>query len=62
VKFVRIRAILTLAPKKKAPRRNPNGEEDPYLCARVVTFRPGQKLKAKVEKAYVEPQSHNQIY
>lgn len=43
-----------LRDKKERPGRNPKtGEEIPICARRVVTFRPGQKLKAKVE-AYVE--------
>lgn len=39
--------------KKQRPGRNPKtGEEIPISARRVVTFRPGQKLKARVE-AYV---------
>ena len=42
-----------LRDKKERPGRNPKtGEEIPISARRVVTFRPGQKLKAKVE-AYV---------
>ena len=36
--------------KKERPGRNPKtGEEIPITARRVVTFRPGQKLKARVE-------------
>ena len=36
--------------KNERPGRNPNtGEEIPITARRVVTFRPGQKLKARVE-------------
>ena len=39
-----------LRDKKQRPGRNPKtGEEIPIRARRVVTFRPGQKLKAKVE-------------
>ena len=39
-----------LRDKKKRPGRNPKtGEEIPITARRVVTFRPGQKLKARVE-------------
>ncbi len=39
-----------LREKKQRPGRNPKtGEEIPISARRVVTFRPGQKLKAKVE-------------
>ena len=41
--------------KKERPGRNPKtGEEIPITARRVVTFRPGQKLKARVE-AYDGP-------
>ena len=46
-----------LRDKKQRPGRNPKtGEEIPISARRVVTFRPGQKLKAKVE-AYAGTQS-----
>lgn len=36
--------------KRERPGRNPKtGEEIPISARRVVTFRPGQKLKARVE-------------
>ncbi len=36
--------------KNQRPGRNPKtGEEIPITARRVVTFRPGQKLKARVE-------------
>lgn len=39
-----------LREKKARPGRNPKtGEEIPITARRVVTFRPGQKLKARVE-------------
>jgi integration host factor subunit alpha len=39
-----------LREKKERPGRNPKtGEEIPITARRVVTFRPGQKLKARVE-------------
>ena len=42
-----------LRDKNPRPGRNPKtGEEIPITARRVVTFRPGQKLKARVE-AYV---------
>ena len=42
-----------LRQKNQRPGRNPKtGEEIPISARRVVTFRPGQKLKARVE-AYV---------
>lgn len=41
---------FTLRDKKQRPGRNPKtGEEIPISSRRVVTFRPGQKLKARVE-------------
>ena len=41
---------FTLRDKSKRPGRNPKtGEEIPITARRVVTFRPGQKLKARVE-------------
>ena len=43
-----------LREKNQRPGRNPKtGEEIPIRARRVVTFRPGQKLKARVEN--VEP-------
>jgi integration host factor subunit alpha len=39
-----------LRDKSERPGRNPKtGEEIPITARRVVTFRPGQKLKARVE-------------
>ena len=39
-----------LRDKKRRPGRNPKtGEEIPIEARRVVTFRPGQKLKSNVE-------------
>ena len=39
-----------LRDKKERPGRNPKtGEKIPISARRVVTFRPGQKLKARVE-------------
>lgn len=39
-----------LRDKNSRPGRNPKtGEEIPICARRVVTFRPGQKLKARVE-------------
>lgn len=46
-----------LREKSERPGRNPKtGEEIPISARRVVTFRPGQKLKARVE-AYAGTQS-----
>jgi integration host factor subunit alpha len=44
--------------KKERPGRNPKtGEEIPITARRVVTFKPGQKLRIRVEKyAGSEPQ------
>lgn len=40
-----------LRDKNQRPGRNPKtGEEIPITARRVVTFRPGQKLKARVEQ------------
>ncbi len=40
-----------LRDKRERPGRNPKtGEEIPISARRVVTFRPGQKLKARVEQ------------
>lgn len=41
---------FNLRSKKQRPGRNPKtGEEIPITARRVVTFHPGQKLKARVE-------------
>lgn len=41
---------FTLRDKGERPGRNPKtGEEIPITARRVVTFRPGQKLRARVE-------------
>jgi len=41
---------FVLRDKSERPGRNPKtGEEIPITARRVVTFRPGQKLKARVE-------------
>jgi integration host factor subunit alpha len=46
-----------LRDKSQRPGRNPKtGEEIPILARRVVTFRPGQKLKSRVE-TYVGTES-----
>jgi len=40
-----------LRDKRQRPGRNPKtGEEIPITARRVVTFRPGQKLKSRVEE------------
>ncbi len=42
---------FTLRNKNQRPGRNPKtGEEIPITARRVVTFRPGQKLKSRVEE------------
>ena len=44
-----------LREKKSRPGRNPKtGEDIPISARRVVTFRPGQKLKARVEVCTAE--------
>ena len=46
-----------LREKGERPGRNPKtGEEIPITARRVVTFRPGQKLKARVEAYAGDPQ------
>ena len=46
-----------LREKGERPGRNPKtGEEIPITARQMVTFRPGQKLKARVE-AYAGPES-----
>ena len=46
-----------LREKGERPGRNPKtGEEIPITARRVVTFRPGQKLKARVEVYAGDPQ------
>ncbi|RLV58161.1 integration host factor subunit alpha [Parashewanella curva] len=41
-----------LRDKNQRPGRNPKtGEDIPISARRVVTFRPGQKLKSRVEKS-----------
>ena len=47
--------------KNSRPGRNPKtGEEIPISARRVVTFKPGQKLKARVE-TMLEPSNNNQL-
>lgn len=42
---------FALRDKNERPGRNPKtGEEIPITARRVVTFRPGQKLKARIEE------------
>ena len=46
-----------LRDKNQRPGRNPKtGEEIPITARRVVTFRPGQKLKARVDTFKGKPQ------
>ncbi len=49
-----------LRDKNQRPGRNPKtGEEIPISARRVVTFRPGQKLRAQVEGGDAERSSDN---
>jgi len=51
-----------LRDKGERPGRNPKtGEEIPISARRVVTFHPGQKLRARVS-SYLGPDSVNQKY
>lgn len=44
-----------LREKNERPGRNPKtGEDIPITARRVVTFRPGQKLKTRVEQIKIE--------
>lgn len=44
---------FTLRDKPQRPGRNPKtGKEIPILARRVVTFKPGLKLKLKIEEKY----------
>ncbi|MGL4270250.1 MAG: integration host factor subunit alpha [Plesiomonas sp.] len=44
-----------LRDKNQRPGRNPKtGEDSPITARRVVTFKPGQKLKARVENATIK--------
>ncbi len=44
-----------LREKNERPGRNPKtGEDIPITARRVVTFRPGQKLKARVESLTID--------
>ncbi len=50
-----------LRDKKERPGRNPKtGEEIPISARRVVTFRAGEKLKARVE-AYAGPGNNDEL-
>ena len=47
--------------KKERPGRNPKtGEKIPIAARRVVTFRPGEKLKARME-AYAGPRNNDEL-
>jgi integration host factor subunit alpha len=51
-----------LREKGERPGRNPKtGEEIPITARRVVTFRPGQKLKARVEAYAGVPQADSDV-
>ncbi len=51
-----------LREKGERPGRNPKtGEEIPITARRVVTFRPGQKLKARVEAYAGVPQADTDV-
>lgn len=48
-----------LRDKSERPGRNPKtGEDIPISARRVVTFKPGQKLKVRVEKYDGVPEAH----
>ncbi len=50
-----------LRDKNERPGRNPKtGEKVPIPARRVVTFRPGQKLKARVQ-AYAGPENNDEL-
>ncbi len=50
-----------LRDKKERPGRNPKtGETAPIPARRVVTFRPGQKLRARVE-GYAGPENKDEL-
>jgi integration host factor subunit alpha len=47
---------FTLRDKPERPGRNPKtGEEIPVVARRVVTFKPGLKLKMKIEERGTDP-------
>jgi integration host factor subunit alpha len=51
-----------LRDKSQRPGRNPKtGEEIPISARRVVTFRPGQKLKARVEAYDGDASADNEL-
>jgi len=46
-----------LRDKSSRPGRNPKtGEDIPISARRVVTFKPGQKLKTRIENADIKPE------
>jgi len=52
-----------LRDKNERPGRNPKtGQDIPISARRVVTFKPGQKLKARVESFEGELESHDSDY
>ncbi len=52
---------FNLRDKKERPGRNPKtGQEIPITARRVVTFHPGQKLKARVEAYAGKPDEEQQ--
>ncbi len=53
--------IFELRDKNERPGRNPKtGEKIPISARRVVVFRPGQKLKSRVE-AYAGPGNNDEL-
>lgn len=47
-----------LRDKSSRPGRNPKtGEDIPISARRVVTFKPGQKLKTRIENADINPEN-----
>lgn len=51
-----------LRKKTARPGRNPKTGEDKIISARtVVTFRPGQKLRARIERVVATPQDKQEI-
>ncbi|MCS5711904.1 integration host factor subunit alpha [Candidatus Berkiella aquae] len=52
-----------LRDKSERPGRNPKtGQDIPISARRVVTFKPGQKLKARVERFEGSPESQDTDY
>lgn len=51
-----------LRDKNERPGRNPKTGQDVAITARrVVTFKPGQKLKARAERYEGVPESHSEV-